>query len=159
MLPMFARRPLSRLEMGLYAIIVAIAAAILLGRLLEMMEQAERSAMEQTVTRVNSAINIRIAYEMLDGQLIQVQAALKRNPFDLAKATLPNYRGEGDAFELARVESGSWFFDKDRAELVYKPRLKHNLVTADGSGMVRFRLVAAPGTRYVLVPANTYTWE
>ncbi len=60
---------------------------------------------------------------------------------------------------MARLESGSWFFDQDRTELVYKPRLKRNLTTVDGSEMVRFHLVAGSGTRYMLVPTNKYTWE
>lgn len=159
MLPMYLRRPLTRLEIGLYALIVAIAAAMLLDRLLAAMELAERAAMEQTVTRVNAALNVRIAYLMLDGQLVHVQAALKRNPFELVKGAPPNFRGEGETADLARLDGGSWFFDRERAELVYKPRLKRNLATADGSEMVRFHLVAAPGTRYVLVPAYKYDWD
>src|SRR5437870_2645246 len=97
MLPMFGRRPLTRLEMGLYAAIFAVVATVLLNRLFAMMELAERSAMEQTVSRVNSSINLQLAHEMLKGQLINVSTALQDNPFKLAKATPPNYRGEGDA--------------------------------------------------------------
>jgi hypothetical protein len=65
MLPMFGRRPLTRLEIGLYVAIAAIVATLLLDQLLDAMEIAERSAMEETVSRVNSALNLRLAYEML----------------------------------------------------------------------------------------------
>ncbi|MEA3192420.1 MAG: hypothetical protein QOD26_753 [Betaproteobacteria bacterium] len=160
MLPMFGRRPLTRLELGLYVAIVGIAAAIFLDRLLAAMELAERAAMQETVSRVNSAINLRIAYQMLNGQLINVRAALVSNPFELAKTAPPNYRGESDKLDVARIESGSWFFDSTRRELVYMPRLKRSLITADGSGLVRFRLVAGPsGTHYMLVPTYKYTWD
>lgn len=160
MLPMFGRRPLTRLEIGLYAAIVAVAVAIFLDRLLAVMELAERAAMEQTVTRVNSAINLRIAYDLLNGQLVNVQAALARNPFELAKTLPPNYRGATDTLDLASIESGSWFYDPTRRELIYRPRLRRNLVTADGSGLVRFRLIAgSTGTHYMLVPAYKYSWD
>lgn len=160
MLRMFGRRPLTRLELGLYVAIVGIAATIFLDRLLAVMELAERSAMEETVSRVNSAINLRIAYEMLNGHLINVPAALQRNPFELAKTAPPNYRGEIDTLDLRSQESGSWVYDRARRELVYFPRLRRDLVTADGSGVVRFHLVAGrTGTHYVLVPTYKYTWE
>ena len=156
---MFGRRPLTRLEMGLYAAIVAVAVAIFLDRLLAVMELAERSAMEETVSRVNSALNLRIAYDMLGGRLIHVQAALQRSPFELARVTQPNYRGEVERLDPARTEGGSWIYDRARRELVYLPRLKRGLVTADGSETVRFKLVAGTGTRYMLVPANQYIWD
>ena len=160
MLGIYGRRPLTRLELALYAAIVGIAAVVFVDRLLATMELAERAAMEQTVSRVNSALNLRIAYEMLNGQLINVQAALQRNPFELAKVSQPNYRGEVERFDPARLEGGSWVYDRTSRELVYLPRLKRGLTTANGSEAVRFRLVAGTtGTRYVLVPTYKYTWD
>ena len=161
MLKMFGRRPLTRLEIGLYVAIVGIAATLLLDRLLDAMEIAERSAMEQTIVQVNSALNVRLTYQMLEGKLINVPEALKRNPFELAKATPPNYRGEVEGAQRTSVESGGWVYDRSRAELIYLPRLKRHLVTSDGTGTVRFKLSSRTGggTRYALVVAYRYDWE
>lgn len=157
---MFGRRALTRLELALYAVIVGIAVTVFLDRLFYVMELAERSAMEQTVSRVNTAINVRLAYEMLNGRLINVPAALERNPFELAKTVPPNFAGEVDAPDLARIERASWIYDRTSHELVYLPRLRRGLDTPDSSNAIRFRLVAGRGgARYMLVPASKYTWE
>src|ERR1043165_9897825 len=103
-MPMYGRRPLTRLETGLYAIIIGVVILFLLDRLLDVMELAERSAMERNVLQINTVLTEQIASEMLKRQLIYVDVALKKNPLELARRFPPNYRGEGDAFQLARVE-------------------------------------------------------
>jgi hypothetical protein len=156
----YGRRPLTRLEIGLYAVVVGIAVAVFLDRLLATMELAERAAMEETVSRINSSLSLRIAAEMLEGRSSRVQDSLQRNPFELAKLSQANYRGEVERFDPTRIDSGSWVYDQNRHELLYWPRLSRGLTTEDNSGTVRFKLVAgAAGTRYMLVPTYKYAWQ
>lgn len=158
MLKIYWRRPLTRLELAIYAGLVGIAAVFLAGRMLDYLELAERSAMEMTVARVNSAINVQLASEMLGGHLIYVKPALRRNPFELAKMHQSNYLGELDDPDFSTLERGNWVFDRRRAELVYLPRMQNGLKTpADGA--IRFQLVRRGAFTYMLVPTSDYVWR
>ena len=156
----YGRRPLTRLEAGLYGGIAALLIVFLAERVLAYMELAERSAMERTVIGVNSGINVRLAQEMLQGRLIDVQGALARNPFDLAGLNQPNFLGEQDLPNLGSLPTRSWVYDRTRRELVYLPRLHRGLRTDDEEAVVRFRLAASRhGALYMLVPVSTYSWD
>lgn len=156
----YGRRPLSKLEAGLYGGIAALLIAFLVDRTLEYMELAERSAMERTVINVNRGINIRLAYEMLQGRLIDVRGALARNPFELAGINQPNFLGEQDLPSLVSLPTRSWVYDRTRRELIYLPRLHRGLQTAEPEPVIRFRLAPNPqGALYLLVPISEYSWQ
>src|SRR5258707_697484 len=123
----YGRRRLTRLELGLCSVIIGIALAVLLDRLYDAMEVAERSAMEGTVMRINKAITLRLTHEVLTGRSTDAPAALTRNPFDIARAMPPNYAGEVLAPNLAAIERGVWIYDLLKRELVYLPRLRRGL--------------------------------
>lgn len=152
---LFWARPLTRLEAALYGSIAAILVAVLAQQLLDAMEVAERTAMQATVAQLNAAISARLAYEVMRGEVGDVQAWTRRNPFELARARQANFVGD-----VASLERGSWAFDAERAELVYSPRLHLGLHTADPEGLLRFHGVAAyNGMGYVLVPTTPYRWQ
>jgi len=153
------RRRLTRLEIALYAALVGIVAAVFLERLLTYMELAERTAMEITVDRINSALRLRLAGDMLEGRLIDVPAALDRNPFELARMAPANFHRQLDGSSIGDLERGYWVFDRQRRELVYLPRLHRRLQTDDPDDAVRFHLIPGMGTTYVLVPASKYSWN
>jgi hypothetical protein len=158
-------RPLSRLEAALYIALAAVLAAVLLDRLLEHFEMAERAAVEATLNRVNSGLNTRLAYEWLAGRVADESAWARRNPFELANARPSNFAGEADRPDPAAVPRGQWLYDRTDGILLYRPRLARRLETGDGSGVLRFRLGAkdlpTAGLRrvYQLVPAVDYRWE
>jgi hypothetical protein len=131
------RRRLGRLEIALYTAIVAIAAAVFIERLLYHLELAERSAMDLTVSRLNSAINTRLAYDLLSGRSIDAPAALERNPFQLAGMSPTNFHGEVDHPYLPGLERGSWVFDRSRKDLIYLPRLRRGLRSDDPDEAIR----------------------
>jgi hypothetical protein len=156
---LYWRRRLTRLEIALYATVLAIAATIFLERLLHYMELAERVAMEVTVSRLNSAISIHLAYRYLAGRPIEAAAALKHNPFELASMSPANFHGELDHPALANLERGYWLFDRGAGELVYLPRMRRGLRTNDPDDALRFRLTQRGGSTYVVVLTSQYTWE
>jgi hypothetical protein len=156
----YGARPLTRLEAALYGGIAAVLIGLLAGRLLDAMEVAERTTMQATVARLNAAITTRLAYEVMRGEVGNVQAWTRRNPFDLARMSPGNFSGAFDAPVPGELERGSWAFDVARAELIYSPRLRTGLQTSDPDGFVRFHGVAAAnGMGYTLVPATPYRWE
>jgi hypothetical protein len=156
---MYWRRPLTRLEMALYAAVVAVVLALFLERLLTYMELAERTVMEITVSRVNSALDVRRAYDMLAARAASDPASLSRNPFELAGMSPGNFHGEMDSPSLADLERGNWVFDRARRELIYLPRLRRGLDTADPDGAIHFKLEPRPDASYRLVPTPKYAWN
>lgn len=159
-MPIFWRRPLTRLEMALYAAIVSAALALFADQLVDYLELAERSSVDTTVARLNSSINVQLAYDMLGGRLIPLEASLRRNPFELAKMPQGNFLGELDDPDLSALERGNWVFDRTKSELVYLPRLRRGLRTTEGNDVLRFRLVKRSGSwTYMLAPTSKYTWE
>jgi general secretion pathway protein G len=156
---MYWRRRLSRLEVAIYAVVVAVVLTAFLERLLYYMELAERTAMEVTVSYVNSGLDLRQAYGMLATQSASDPAASARNPFELAAMSPGNFLGEMDSPRLADLERGNWVFDRAQKELIYLPRLRRGLDTADPNGAIHFKLEARGGNRSRLVPTLSFTWE
>lgn len=155
---LFWQRKLTRLELALYAAIVAIAVAVFFERLLYYMEIAERTAMEVTVSRVNSAIHLARAYVMLKGEA-PGQALPTADPFQLAGISPRNFLGALEKPTLASMDRGVWLFDRSTGEAIYLPRLYRQLTTNDQDQAIRFRLMPPPaGVVPVLVPTSPYTW-
>ena len=139
---MVLRRPLTRLELGLAATIVGVALVVFADRALDVMELAERTAMEATLSNVTSAVNTRLALEVMKNN--KLPDWQQRNPFDLAGVAAP---------------SESWTFDAEQMELVYRPSLRRHLHTDDPGSALRFRLTPRrTGLGYLLVPAAGFQW-
>jgi len=129
------------LESALYVIIASALAALLLHRLQQLSEVAEKTAMEATVARLQSALYVRAAKTVLSGRVQIERDWRERNPVLLAHADLPNYLGEFDHPKLARLKSGSWLYDRGRHELVYLVRRANNFSGGtDPVPAIRFRL-------------------
>ena len=138
---------------------IAVVLAVFLERLLYYMELAERTAMEVTVSNVNSAINVRRALDMLARRGTNDPSAPPRNPFALAEMSPANFIGEVDSPHLASLERGQWVFDRTRKELIYLPRLRRGLDTADPDSAIRFRFEPRGHAVSMLVPTTKYTWN
>jgi hypothetical protein len=157
-LGIYGRRPLTRLEAALYGGIAAILITFLAYRLLDVMERAERWSMEATILQLNAAVTTRLAYEAMQGAVSTAPEWVRRNPFELAKMSAPNFAGEVES--SGSLERGTWAYDPTRAELIYLPRLRSGLHTSDPDGAVRFRAVVKQGGfGYMLVPTSPYMWE
>jgi hypothetical protein len=157
---MYWHRPLSRLETATSAVVVAVVLAFFLERLLYYMELAERTAMEVTVSHVNSGIAITLAHVILGGDQAKQAEVLRQNPFQLAKMAPANFWGDTNRPDLRTYERGGWIFDTSRSELVYLPRLRRGLKTTEAEEALRFHLSGpVNGVFYRLVPASKYTWD
>jgi hypothetical protein len=139
---------------------VAVVLSVFLERMLYYMELAERTAMEVTVSHVNSGIAITLAYVILGGDQARQAEVLKQNPFRLANMAPTNFWGDANRPELGAYEKGGWIFDSSRSELVYLPRLTRGLKTAEADEAIRFHLTGpVNGVIYRLAPTSKYTWD
>lgn len=156
---MYGRRPLTRLEGALYGIVGAILLAVFAERLLAYMELAEKTAMQATVSNLTSAINARVALEMVHGRAPPPGRWSGRNPFEIAGATAGIARPLGSQ-AVADLDRPSWTYDAERGEVIYRPRLYRGLLTQDPDGALRFRLTPHPaGVGYRLVSTSSYEWD
>jgi len=135
-------RQRSYLESALYVIIAGALAALLLHRLEQLSEVAEKTAMEATVSRLQSALYVRAAKAVLSGGRAEVERDwAERNPVLLAHADLPNYLGGFDHPDLSTLEPGNWLYDRGRHELVYLVRRAQDFTGGtDPVPAIRFRL-------------------
>lgn len=156
-------RQRSYLETALYAVIAGVLAALLLYRLLQLSEAAEKSAMEATLAQLQSALYVRAAKAVLEKKPLEAWQA--RNPVELARAEPPNYLGEFDHPDLATLEPGNWLYDRTRHELVYLPRRAQDFSGGrDAVPAIRFRLQLerTPSGAYsplVLRAVTPYRWR
>jgi hypothetical protein len=135
------RRSLTRLELSLAAAVFGIALVLFVDRMLDVMELAERTAMEVTLSNVTAALNTRFVFEKLKGDN---PAWESRDPFELLSMRPP---------------SDNWSYDAEQKELVYRPSLRRYLHTETPGNVLRFRLAPhRAGAGYQLVPAAGFQW-
>lgn len=162
-----ANRKRNYLQSALYVIIAGICAAVLLERLLVYAEQAEKHAMEATLSRLHAALYTRLAFLALRNEHAIIDSLPGGNPFTATHSTAENYLGEFDGVP-ASVETGRWLYDRSRRELVYVPNLRRHLLRMDDSDTrpiaLRFKLgvlKSSPATYsgVTLLPVAEYRWE
>lgn len=162
-----ANRQRNYLQSALYVAIAGILAAVLLERLLTYAEAAEKATVEATISRLQSALYVRVAYLALRGEYDQLEALPRRSPFVVTQAETTNYLGEYDGSPPGDVQTGKWHFDRQRAELVYRPNLARYFGASDGAAAVpelRFRVEVQKSSKYsysgvMLKPTIANRWE
>lgn len=162
-----ASRPRNYLQSALYVAIAGIVAAILIERLLAYAEVAEKAAMEATVGQLNNALYARLAYLALRGEYEAIEALPDESPFATTDARSAAYLGEFDDAPPGGPESGTWYFDRGRRELVYMPRFKRYFFSADDGqapSCARFVLEVRKSSTYAytgaaLRPAGAWRWD
>lgn len=157
---MYGSRPLSRLESALYVIVVSVLVLVFLDRMQAYFEYAERAAVETTLLHTQSALHMRLAYDLMRGKAPDLDAWTAHNPFELAQMTLANFAGERDAPDTGTLEGGKWVYDRATHQIIYLPRFSRGLWVDGGGAALRFRLVVGASDRVPrLVPVAPYRWE
>jgi hypothetical protein len=156
---MYGRRKLTRVEIAVYAVIVAALIVVFASYMIDYMEMAEKTAMETTLSNMNTALTLNYAGRFISGERIDKAQWVSGNPFELAGTFPPGYGGDLAARDPATLPRPAWLFDSARREMVYLPRL-HKYLKATGEPEIRFRLDLHPsGFGFVLVPASPYDWS
>jgi type II secretory pathway pseudopilin PulG len=159
-------RGFSLLEMGAALALVLSVAGALLWRLSYYQEAAEQACVEYTANTLKLALQLHIGDQLARQRVVDYAALARENPVSWLETPMPGYRGEPGPVEAKRLPRGSWYFDRDRRELVYLP-LRDAYLTADGSGEKRVRFQARPvlgegGTGPVVAvqfgPLQPYRW-
>ncbi len=109
-------------ELSIVLVVIAVLAAVALARLWPLQAEAERTALENTIGVLRSAIGINVASYIAKDDLRGIRSLVGSNPMDLLTEIPQGYRGVMSGDGLAAVEGGEWFFDRQRGELVYRVR-------------------------------------
>ena len=157
-------RRFSPIEIAMVLLVGAIVVQAVLSRTLRYFEIAEKAAMTITVLEVERGMRVRLALGALAGAPAPGEkAGFEGNPFTFARAVPPNYLGELGAPDIEKLARGNWFYDRDRAEIAYLPRLASRLKGPDGEELqiLRFRIENRDGRHGLprLAPIPPYRWE
>jgi hypothetical protein len=162
-----ASRQRNYLQSALYVVIAGVVATVLLERLLTYAEAAEKAIVEATVSRLTNAMNARLAFLVLRGEVQAIAALDEQSPFRIARAESSAYLGEFDGVPPG-AEGGKWYFDRSRRELVYLPNLKRHLQGEGDSDptpeSISFRAevrksAANAYAGVALVPTRNWRWD
>jgi len=157
-------RRFSLIELALVILVVAIVVSAISSRILRYFEVAEKAAMAITVLEVERGMRVRLALAATGGTSVAVEKLQTINPFEFARAVPPNYLGElGGPADVGELKRGNWFYDRDRHEIGYLPRLASRLRTPDGGEVpvLRFRVEKGGGSYGLprMVSVFAYQWE
>lgn len=103
----------------MFIISVAIIYAYAANRFAEFPAQAERANFISVLTQLQAGINLELMFGSSGGVLQSPELLVGVNPMELMLSPPSNYLGEYDASRPERLERRSWYFDRDREELVY----------------------------------------
>jgi len=110
-----------RLEFLVFVITAGILAGILLDRMLDYQEYAEKTAMDLTVLNMRSGLRLRLAELMMQDRMGEAGKLLDENPIKWLETPPPNYRGSLRDVKPGDISPGNWYFDAARKDLVYVP--------------------------------------
>jgi prepilin-type N-terminal cleavage/methylation domain-containing protein len=114
----------SLLELVIVIVIISVLMVLAISRLLALMVDAERTAMETVAGTLRSAIGMKVAESIVKSKVKDLPAFEGSNPMALLAETPHNYLGELDGADPAKLEDGNWYFDQQDRTLVYLVRHK-----------------------------------
>jgi general secretion pathway protein G len=110
---------LTLIELLVSTIVVLLLAGVLLDRLLYYQEAAEKARIELEIVKLRLALQARIGALIAEHKVVNFGALLHENPVTWLDAPMPGYRGELGPAEAELMTGGTWYFDREAAQLVY----------------------------------------
>jgi prepilin-type N-terminal cleavage/methylation domain-containing protein len=160
------------IELVIVVSLVGIMASMLFSRVLFYQEMAEKAAMQQVISAVQSALVLQYGHHMALGMGSGINNISTENPMDWLMQKPLNYAGEFNAIKPGAIEPGNWAFDLNSHELIYVPDHAEYFIPAqDGVKWMRYRTRFAyeniPGnqdkkvkelTGVTIAPVEHYQW-
>jgi len=164
-------RAFTLIELIVVICLVAIFVAVAGNRLRLYQEAAEKARVQLTVASMQSGLQLQVAALLIKGDAKGIMALQGANPVRFLDHPPAGYAGEFSQAE-ASLPGRTWYFDRQKHELVYVPDLRAHLSMDDESGGMRLRFQtrinydagsgrgpAAGGLQGArIVPAVSYVW-
>ena len=166
-----AAKGFTLIELIVVITIMVILSSVLLSRIYYYQERAEKAAMEQVASALQSALTLQHARLLTQGLESNATLLAAENPMKWLAKIPGNYAGEFYEVTPRAVAPGNWVFDLKTRNLIYVvDRSDHFTPGKDGKKWVRFHvnlLYEAPdisnkkgkelvGTLFE--PIEPYTW-
>lgn len=120
----------TRLEVVVVVIILSLLAGWLLHTMRFYQELTEKIVVENSILNLRSGLRYKVADLIIKGEAEKQAALANTNPVLLAERPPAGYIGEMRG--PRNLPPGSWYYEQDRAELVYIPKLHSYLLVTDG---------------------------
>ena len=160
----------SLLELMVVACVVGIVSLYFFDRVLFYQEMAEKTAVEITAMHLRNGVRFHVADMLLHQKEKEINGMEGANPMRWVDYPPPGYLGELKHPQWDQIAPGSWYFDMDKGEIVYRVRRGRHFVSGtNGQQVLRFRVVAsfhrstsdpsitlAEGLKLILL--EKYTW-
>jgi hypothetical protein len=153
------------LEFSVVAVVLSVFAGSLLTALLYYEELGEAAVVQLTVYNIRSGLRYQIADRIVQGRAWDMGELLRANPMSWVASSPDGYVGSVRNADIASLPKGSWFYDIDRAELGYVPKLTFHLAVESGEPLpLRWRMTALrfdvpwEVEGVMLVSVNPYRW-
>lgn len=149
--PAFRRqRGFALFEFGVAALVFAALVGIAANRLNMVQQQAQSVAVEQLISTLRAALQLKVAHAVATGQSEQLLNVLDENPVGWLAQTPINYLGEYYSPDIEKLTIGHWYFDRGEKTLVYL--LSHrNSFAFRSSILLKFKVESA---RLPSIPAK-----
>jgi prepilin-type N-terminal cleavage/methylation domain-containing protein len=161
-------RGFTLVELGAAITLIAVLAAVLLGRLAHYQELAEKAKMDSELRTIKTGLQIRLAELIVTHRQAEAAMLESEDPIRWLDDKPANY---GGAYP-ERPRSGTWYFDASAGQLVYvvDTGRRLELESTVEPKQLRFRArllrdrVRVTGgtvesvTGVALVPASAYRW-
>ena len=136
-----AQRGFTLLELIIVITIVSILATVLLNRLLDYQERAEKVAMEQTAGILRSALHLQVVDLIARNRMSDIPKLVEENPITWLAEKPHNYQGEYFDPPPGQLDAGNWYYDLKARQLVYLvDRGRHFLPDPTGRKAVRYEV-------------------
>ena len=129
------------IELIVVIALLSVLIATILNRVEYYQELAEKTAMEQNVGAIQSALTMEHGKLYVHGNAGDISLLATQNPMKWLQKLPQNYAGEFYAPTPKSVPPGSWMFDLKSRDLIYVlDRSEHFVPGKDGGKWIRFHI-------------------
>ena len=119
--PLSSGRGFTLVELLIVISLVGILASVFFSRVLYYQELAEKAAMQQVVSALQTGLSMQYGHRLASGMGEGKISIVTENPMNWLAQKPGNYAGEFDSVNPSEIEPGNWAFDLNTRELIYLP--------------------------------------
>lgn len=139
--PARKQRGFSLLELVLVISIIGLLFVLAIDRLLILQVEAERTAMQQVLGSLRSAMSIDIASKITGNNIQAIAEAEGKNPMQWLSERPENYIGLKNEADAIDINPGHWYFDQYYGYLIYRVRNADYFKSSrNGADIARFQV-------------------
>lgn len=138
---------------AIYLLLAVLLGARLLVALNEAQERAEKLAVELTVRNMRTGMQLAMGEALMHRREGEIASWVGSNPVRWLGAPPDGYLGECSGAEARALPVGRWCFDRERHELVYRPRNADHLrifsqIDGRQAEHLRWRVAGSPDKNF-----------